>query len=40
MEIICEFGIFEEWEKNKFVIFKLFFGDRLKICVFVEWNVE
>lgn len=40
MEIICEFGTLEEWEKNKPAISKLLFGDRLKIRVSAEWNAE
>ena len=40
MEIICEFGNLEEWEKNKPAISKLLFGDRLKIRVSAEWNAE
>ncbi|RAH37876.1 ATP-dependent endonuclease [Halomonas sp. SL1] len=40
MEIVCEFGDLEEWEKNKSAVSKLLFGDRLKIRVTAEWNAE
>lgn len=40
MEIVCEFGDLEEWEKRKAAISKLLFGGRLKIRVTAEWNAE
>ncbi|MEH6509567.1 ATP-dependent nuclease [Halopseudomonas aestusnigri] len=40
MEIVCEFGCLEEWEKNKPAISKLLFGERLKVRVTAEWIVE
>lgn len=40
MEILCEFGALEEWEKNKPAISTLLFGDRLKVRVTAEWNEE
>ena len=40
MEIICEFGLLEEWEKNKPAISTLLLGDRLKIRLTAEWDCE
>lgn len=40
MEIVCDFGSLEEWEKKKPAISTLLYGDRLKIRVTAEWNAE
>ncbi|MCF7363586.1 ATP-dependent endonuclease [Vibrio sp. A1-b2] len=40
MEIICELGELEEWERNKPAISQLLHGDRLIVRVVAEWNTE
>lgn len=40
MEIICEFGDLEEWEKNKSAISTLLHGESLKIRMSAEWNSD
>lgn len=40
MEIICEFGQLEEWEKNKSAISTLLHGDSLKIKMSASWNSD
>ncbi|WP_305815284.1 AAA family ATPase [Photobacterium leiognathi] len=40
MEIICEFGDLEEWEKRKSSISTLLHDDRLKVKMSAWWNGE
>ncbi|QUI62500.1 AAA family ATPase [Pseudoalteromonas sp. A22] len=40
MEIICEFGSLEDWEKRKPAISKLLYNDSLKVRVVADWNAE
>jgi predicted ATP-dependent endonuclease of OLD family len=40
MEIICEFGQLEEWERNKSAISTLLHGDSLKIKMSASWNSD
>ena len=40
MEIICEFGDLEEWEKNKPAISTLLHSECLKIKLSAQWNSE
>ncbi|MFM4983551.1 MULTISPECIES: ATP-dependent nuclease [Aeromonas] len=40
MEIICEFGDIEEWEKKKSAVSTLLHGDRLKVKMSANWNME
>mgnify|MGYP003110620820 CR=1 FL=1 len=40
MEIICEFGQLEEWEKNKSAISTLLHGESLKIKMSASWNSD
>ncbi len=40
MEIECEFGCLEDWEKSKPAISQLLFNDRLKVRLTAEWNSD
>ncbi|MEC4090923.1 ATP-dependent nuclease [Pseudoalteromonas rubra] len=40
MEIVCEFGSLEDWERRKPAISKLLYNDSLKVRVVAEWNAE
>lgn len=40
MEIICEFGELEEWEKRKSAISTLLHNDRLKVKMAAAWNTD
>lgn len=40
MEIVCEFGGLEDWEKNKPAISSLLHGDALKIKMLAEWKQD
>lgn len=40
MEIICEFGNLEDWEKKKSAISTLLYEDKLTVKMSAEWNSE
>lgn len=40
MEIQCEFGELEEWEKNKPAISQLLYDDKLKVRLTAKWNAD